>query len=86
MEVTSENYFEAAQALYWYCADYHSGMSSELYSILSQLDYSPSLSECGVSDDDDSSEFYQALENGEIEATKLFNDIQEILIDTREGW
>jgi hypothetical protein len=86
MEVTEDNYFEAAQALYWYCSDYHGGISSELYSILSQLDYSPSLSECGVSDDDDSSEFYQALENGEIEATKLFNDIQEILIDTREGW
>lgn len=86
MEVTQENYFEAAQALYWYCTDYHSGMFSELYSILSQLDYNPSSSECGVSDDNDSSDFYQALENGEIEATKLFDDIQEILIDTRENY
>jgi len=82
MEVTEDNYFEAAQALYWYCADHHSGISSELYSILSQLDYSPSCSECGVSDDDDSSEFYQALESGEIEAENLLTAIHETMGDS----
>lgn len=79
MIVTEENYFEAAQALYWYCSDCHSGMSSPLYSILStRLCYRPSLFECGVNDDD-SSEFYKALEDGEIEAENLLSDIQEVL-------
>ena len=82
IEVTEENYFEAAQALYWYCCDYHGGMSSELYRILSQLDYNPSPSECGVSDDDDSSEFYKALEDGEIEAENLLSDIHEAMGDS----
>jgi hypothetical protein len=83
MEVTQENYFEAAQALYWYCADYHGGMSCPLYSILSvRLGYTPSPSECGVNDDDDSALFYTALENGEIEAENLLTAIHEAMGDS----
>ena len=40
--VTADNYFDAAQALYWYATAWHGGQDSELYSILSaRLGYSP---------------------------------------------
>ena len=72
--VTGDNIFEAAQALYWYCANYHSGQSCPLYSIISKLQYTPSPSEVGVSHDD-ASLFYAKLESGEILADNLLNDI-----------
>ena len=78
MKVTTENYFEAAQALYWYCANYHSGQSCPLYSIISKLQYIPSPSEVGVSHDD-ASLFYAELESGEILADNLLNDIHEAM-------
>jgi hypothetical protein len=82
MEVTKENYFEAAQALYWYCVDNHGGMSCPLYSILSaRLGYTPSCSELGVNDDDDSSLFYAELESGAIEAENLLTAIHEAMGD-----
>jgi hypothetical protein len=85
MEVTKENYFEAAQALYWYCVDNHGGMSCPLYSILSaRLGYTPSCSELGVNDDDDSGLFYNALENGEIEAENLLTAIHEAVGDVQK--
>lgn len=37
--------FSLAAGLYWYCADYHGGMASEEYAVLSALDYSPGASE-----------------------------------------
>ena len=77
--VTAENYFQAAQALYWYCTNYHGGMSCPLYSILSaRLQYTPSPSELGVSHDDDSG-LYAKLESGEILADNLLNDIHEAM-------
>ena len=82
MRVTKENYFEAAQALYWYCVDNHGGMSCPLYSILSaRLQYTPSCSELGVSDDDDSGLFYADLESGAIEAENLLTSIHEAMGD-----
>jgi hypothetical protein len=82
MEVNKENYFEAAQALYWYCSDYHGGMSCPLYSILSaRLGYTPSCSEIGVNEDDDSSLFYTELESGAIEAEDLLTAIHEAMGD-----
>jgi len=39
--------FDLAQALYWHCADWHGGMSSCRYQILSTLGYSPGMSESG---------------------------------------
>ena len=77
--VTAENYFQAAQALYWYCTNYHGGMSCPLYSILSaRLQYTPSPSELGVSHADDSG-LYAKLESGEILADNLLNDIHEAM-------
>lgn len=76
--VTGDNFFEAAQALYWYCVNYHSGQSCPLYSIISRLGYAPSLSELGVSHDD-SGLFYAELESGEILADNLLNDIHEAM-------
>ena len=77
--VTGDNIFEAAQALYWYCANYHSGQSCPLYSIISKLQYTPSRSELGVSHDDDSGLFYAELESGEILAENLLNDIHSFM-------
>ena len=74
--VTGDNIFEAAQALYWYCANYHRGQSCPLYSILSRkLQYTPSPSELGVSHDDDSGLFYAKLKSRQILADNLLNDI-----------
>jgi hypothetical protein len=82
MEVNKENYFEAAQALYCYCVDYHGGISCPLYSILSaRLRYTPSYSELGVNDEDDSALFFQLLESGEIEAENLLTAIHDAMGD-----
>ena len=75
--VTGDNIFEAAQALYWYCANYHSGQSCPLYSIISKLQYTPSPSEVGVSHDD-ASLFYAELESGAIEAQNLLTAIESM--------
>ncbi|UQS95060.1 hypothetical protein Pam2_180 [Pseudanabaena phage Pam2] len=78
--VTGDNIFQAAQALYWYCTNYHGGMSCPLYSILSaRLQYIPSPSEVGVSHDDASGLFYAELESGEILADNLLNDIHSFM-------
>lgn len=43
--------FNLAAGLYWYCADWHGGMSSPEYSIMSaQLAYQPGPSECSPGD------------------------------------
>jgi hypothetical protein len=81
MQIDKENYFEAAQGLHWYCVDNHSGQSSELYAIQCELDYTPSLSEDGVNEDNASAFFYEALEVGSIEAPKLLELIQEVMAD-----
>ena len=77
--VTGDNIFEAAQALYWYCANYHSGQSCPLYSIISKLQYTPSPSEVGVSHDDASGLFYAELKSRQILADNLLNDIHEAM-------
>jgi hypothetical protein len=64
----SEDYFDAAQGLYWYCSDWHGGQSSTLYSILSaRLAYNPAMSERGP-DTETAQDVYAALESGEIDA------------------
>ena len=42
---------DLASGLYWHCADYHGGQTSERYSILSCLDYNPGACERGPSSD-----------------------------------
>lgn len=63
----ADDYFDAAQGLYWYAADYHEGQSSELYSILSaQLGYKPAMGE-GAPEVDSAAEWvYDALVAGEV--------------------
>jgi len=39
-------------AIYWFCNDYHTGQSSNLYSILSTSDYKPGSMETSVLDTD----------------------------------
>jgi hypothetical protein len=81
--VTRDNYFDAAQALYWYANDYHEGQWSELYSILSTLEYRPGLME---SEPDESAQpFYDALVSGEIDAVSLRNAIALVMDETEEG-
>lgn len=73
--VNAENYFDAAQALYWYASDYHSGQSSEIYSILSQLEYKPGASERGP-DTEEAKAFYRALELGKLKPDVLLKAIE----------
>ena len=43
--IGNDNYADYYQALYWYCSDNHAGQNDLLYTILSLLQYKPSLSE-----------------------------------------
>ena len=84
--ITSDNYFEAAQGLHWYCVNNHSGQSSELYAIQCKLGYAPYYDEDGVSEYNASAFFYEELETDGIEASKLLELIQEaILEDNPDG-
>ena len=40
--VDSENFFDVAEALYWFAIDWHGGQDSLLYSILSTSTFKPS--------------------------------------------
>lgn len=41
VEINQDNYFEVAEAIHAFCGDWHSGQTSELYSILSQSEFHP---------------------------------------------
>lgn len=76
-KVTPENYFDAAQALYWYCNDWHSGQSSELYSIMSaRLEYNPGCLERGPEEGSEASTLYAELESGAWDATEMLDAIK----------
>jgi hypothetical protein len=47
IEVTPENYFDVADGLYWFCMDWHSGQSSDLYRIGSTMGFKPAPSATG---------------------------------------
>jgi hypothetical protein len=81
-KVTTENYYDAAAALYWYCRDYNGGPSSELYHILSIIEYQPSMTEVPPNDSDKPNDFYIELVSGR-DATDLFHDInlQSLLVE-----
>jgi hypothetical protein len=72
--ITTENYFEAARGLHWYCTDYHGGQWSKLYRIQCQLDYRPGGGERGT--DEESQPFYDALVSGEIDPEETLAAIQ----------
>lgn len=49
-------------ALYWYANDWHGGIHSNLYSVLSMSDYRPGAIECGPEDDSIAAMLYVELE------------------------
>lgn len=55
--------FSKIVGLYWYCSDWHSGMSSWQYRVLSTSNYRPSALTSGVSDeqDEEAQEYYNKL-------------------------
>jgi len=56
--------FDIAEALYHFCADYHGGQWSELYSVLSELGeiYSPGMGDMGPEEGTAAWEIYAELE------------------------
>jgi len=79
-EITSENYFEAAYALHWYCANYHKGQWSAKYELLCRLNYKPALSEnCAGDVSDEANEFYELLVDEQIDAEDFYNQLVKFL-------
>jgi uncharacterized protein (DUF488 family) len=56
------NYFDRIEALYWFCADYHSGQASFLYELLCRVCYiyDPGLLTTGPGTAD-SKQYYKKL-------------------------
>lgn len=76
MKVTSENYFDVGQALYWFCSLHHEGQGSEKYRILSNLGYNPAMSE-RFPDTEESKEIFGQMVKGDLDFVDLFNSLQE---------
>ena len=53
---------DVAQAIYWFCADWHGGQWSNLYSALCCHGYTPGACEAGCEPDGVSILMYEALE------------------------
>lgn len=53
-DVESDDFnFSMEAAIYWFASDYHSGQASDLYSILSTSDFSPSRMSSGIDSEDE---------------------------------
>lgn len=65
--INEENYSDAAQELHWWCVHNHSGSTSELYSIMCQLNYRPGPLENGP----DGNFYTDMLKSGEIDPASL---------------
>ena len=77
---TDGDSFPAARALYWYCADHHSGQTSALYSILSTLPYRPGAMErspdlYGMETED---WIYRELADGRMDPSDVLDWIQGV--------
>ena len=81
--ITRENYFDAAQGLFWYLADYHPGQRSEEYEILSVLQYRPAMSERGP-DTEEAKIVYEYLEQNPNGAREVYNAIEAAYDETHE--
>jgi hypothetical protein len=82
MKTLDTDYFDAAQALYWYAANYHGGQSSTLYSLLSRLNYKPGAMETGPDKDLDggmsmSEMIYEDLKAGSLDPEELLDWIED---------
>lgn len=73
--------FDAAQALHWFCADYHDGQSSDLYRILSILEYKPGMCEGEPEEESVAADIYHMLEDGELDPWDVFGWIEEHLVN-----
>ena len=84
IEVNRDNYFEAADGLYWFCVHYHAGQASTLYRVQCALDFHPGACANGP-DGDEAQLIYDYLsataeENysaAEDEAEKILAEIQK---------
>lgn len=81
LTLTADNVVDAARALFWYANDYHGGQFTDLYRILSTSEYHPGPMESGVDHDDESGEWYRALETG-MDAATLADSIK-LILDTK---
>lgn len=64
----SEDYFDVAEGLYWFCSDYHEGQFSLLYSIMSaRLGFCPSPHDHGCEEGSLAFYVYEALADGAID-------------------
>jgi len=78
MALTRKDVFSVAQALYWYCADYHGGQWSPEYAVLSKLAYHPGRMEhCVCRDDSTASSLYDDLANGLFDVEDVLTWIEE---------
>ena len=53
--------FDIAQAVYWFCVAYHSGMSSNLYAAECELGYRPGMGESAPESESLGEEMYYHL-------------------------
>ena len=53
---------DLAVALFWYANDYHGGQFSDLYSVASTIDYSPSPETAGPEEDSEAAYYYVGME------------------------
>ena len=79
INLNEDNYYDAAQALHWYCEDFHRGPFTNLYLIQCKLGYKPGILELGCDNDESALYFYQSLEYGEVHPFELLNKIQDVL-------
>lgn len=68
--LSPDSIFSAAQALYWYCAEWHNGQRSDEYGILSRIGYRPGTLESGPTDPE-AEAVYQALREGRVLPERL---------------
>ena len=76
MEINTENYFDAACALHWYCCNYHGGQWSAEYRIMCELDYTPSPLENEPRSEEEA-EIYKMLVAGELDPQETLEAIQQ---------
>lgn len=62
MKITTDNYFDAAQALFWTCFDWHNGQWSTLYRVLCELEYRPGMGELGCEPETEAMDIYNELQ------------------------
>ncbi len=73
--INKENYFDAAEGLWWYLSRHHRGQESREYAILSLLDFKPSMN--GISDD--AFPFYRAFKANDIDIVVGYDTIKALL-------